>query len=228
MVSRARAARVDQLSSIGSCDGPDALDLVEVVHDRDQAESGRFRGARLFDDAIENRSGGVVGEREDGRWRPNQGGIESFCGWWTVDRDQPMAGLEAIGTLQPRNSQPRACGARSPGVQVGQPHGVRPPSSGMNAKSQMLCRRVAMPSVARAVAMHPVLCTCSWPPATAVSGRSIGNGLGCLHVDLPSLVAPPLRDRLRRTAVVDPLSPPGQPGRQPPVERGFRLCWASP
>ncbi len=37
-----------------------------------------------------------------------------------------------------------------------------------------------------------------------------GNGLAAC-IDLPSLVAPPLRDRLRRTAVVDPLSPAGQP-----------------
>src|SRR3954471_18735635 len=37
-----------------------------------------------------------------------------------------------------------------------------------------------------------------------------GNGLPTC-IDLPSLAAPPLRDRLRRTAVVDPLSAAGQP-----------------
>ena len=66
-VSPGSAARTDQPSSIGSVYRPDALDLVQVIHDRDEAEPGVLGGPRLFDDAVEEllRRGvgeGVVGQ----------------------------------------------------------------------------------------------------------------------------------------------------------------------
>lgn len=56
---------------------------------------------------------------------------------WAIPSYSCGSGLPPSGTLQPRNSQPRMCGAPSPGVQLGQPQGVRPPSSGRKARSHV-------------------------------------------------------------------------------------------
>ena len=61
-VSRASAASVDQPSSIGSVLRPDARDLVEVVHDGDEAEARVLGGPDLFEDRSKKRSGGVSGK----------------------------------------------------------------------------------------------------------------------------------------------------------------------
>ena len=53
---------MDQPSSIGSVHRPDARDLVQVVHDRDEAEAGRLGGPGLLDDPVEQALGRRVGE----------------------------------------------------------------------------------------------------------------------------------------------------------------------
>ena len=58
---------------------PDARDLVEVVHDSDEAEAGGLGGLGLLDDAVEQPLGRRMWEVVQGQWRPNQTLMRPAC-----------------------------------------------------------------------------------------------------------------------------------------------------